>query len=303
MQVFYRKCIKFAFFLMLLLRCKMKKSNKITAFYITASVLLFLCLLGGGIYGIYLSIGINFMRSTVSNVTDAAQGGVSNVSYGATANFEQSMIGVIILSAILIIISIFYLISLVKQIVLFKQFKFIRESKITNAIEKKVKSKGSVIFFAFLINIISFFAGVAGIFVNINSFVDGTISWVLYVVDGLVILFAIVAIVLFIKKLHQNKKLKNQSELNDFKQQEDNLQRTYDFKILNNSDLCNSGDIGELKNIDALEYVLLKLKTMHKSGILSTQEYEHLRKRSLGISEKNKNKNNKSTTKNQKAAQ
>ena len=99
----------------------MKKSNKISIIYILSSMLLLGTMIFGGIYGVYISVGLNFVRSSVSNVTSGgAAGGASNVAFGGTVNFESSMTGIIILSIILIILSIFDIISLIRKIVLFK---------------------------------------------------------------------------------------------------------------------------------------------------------------------------------------
>ena len=81
----------------------MKKSNKVTALYILSSLFLFITLIFGGVYGIYVSSGVNFMGSAINNVTST--NGISNVSVGGSAvNSNPSMSGIIILSIILIII-------------------------------------------------------------------------------------------------------------------------------------------------------------------------------------------------------
>lgn len=278
----------------------MKKSNKITAFYVIASILLFLTLFGGGVYGIYLSVGINFMRSTVSTVTDAASGGIAqNVAYGGMVDFQPSMIGVIILSAILIIISIFDLISLFKQLVFFKQFKLIRESGIEKFVENKIKSKSSVVFFAILINIISFITGVAGIFINISTFVDAAMSWILYVVDGLVVILSVISLVLLIKKVKKQKnhreEIKNHDEENQ-NYNDDISDKIDDKKYEKNIDSDNK-EIGLLfdasenlsPDINQVEYVLLKLKNLKESKVITNDEYEFLREKHTGLPREQKN--------------
>ena len=167
----------------------MKKSKKLTIIYVVASVLLFATLFFGGGYGIYLSVGINFMRATVGNMNEITDGSEyydgnimpSNISYGGSVNFQASMIGVIILSVILIVLSISYLISLFKQLIFFKQFKAVKNSKITKKVEQKTPSKGAVIFWTFFIDIISpfeFLTAVAEIptlcppFIVINPFIS-----------------------------------------------------------------------------------------------------------------------------------
>lgn len=185
-----------------------KKSNKITLIYVISSIVLWLLLIGGGIYGIYLSVGLSFVRNGVSNITD---GSAMNVSYGGAVNISNSMIGVTILSVALIVISILDIVSLIRQIVLFKQFKMIRESNIEKSIEKKVKSKTKVVVFAVFVDIISFACGVIGILVNMRCFPAGSMCWGLYLIDGLVAILSVASIVLLILKY---KKVKKINELN-----------------------------------------------------------------------------------------
>ena len=249
----------------------MKKSNKITALYIIFSLLLFVTLVAGGIYGVYVSIGVNFARSTISDMTGDMSGGVRGYSYGGTLNFESSMVGVIILSIALIVIAIFDLISLIKQVVLFKQFKVVSESKIEQKIEKKVKSKGAVIFFAVLVDILSLLAGIAGIFINSNSFVASNISWVLYLVDGFVALFSVISLVLLIIKLKKVKKLPPQKE-NEGMEGARNFDKAW----------FGSGSSSAL-DIDDVETKLLKLRHLKSCKLITEQEYTDLRDRVIGV--------------------
>lgn len=281
----------------------MKKSNKITAFYVIASLLLFLTLLGGGVYGVYLSVGINFMRSTVSNVTDASAGGTAqNVAYGGMVDFQPSMIGVIILSVVLVVISIFDLISLFRQLVFFKQFKLIRESGIEKFVESKIKSKSSVVFFAVLINIMSFIAGVVGIFINATTFINAAMSWVLYSVDGLVAVLSVVSLVLLIKKVKMQKISRDElgKSINNDKQYENmeegltacpqKKEAFVEFFETND----NGKELNNFENkhddINHVEYVLLKLKNMKESKVITNDEYEYLREKHTGLPREEKTK-------------
>ncbi len=253
----------------------MKKSNKVSIFYIFSSVSLLLILIAGGIYGIYLSVGLNFARSTVSNITDGAVGGARNISYGGTVNFQSSMTGVIMLSIALIVLAIFDFVSLIRQITFFKQFKMVEQSGITKRIEKKVKSKGRVIFFAIIIDLLSITAGIAGIFININSFVNSNVSWVLYVMDALVAILAIISLVLLIIKLKSKKNMNNNSENNNYYSdnyfdKDEETERHYKF--------------GKM-NIDEIEYKLLKLKNLKNSKMITAEEYQKLHDHLLGKSE------------------
>lgn len=249
----------------------MKKSNKLSVVYILCSVTLFAGLLFGGIYGIYISVGLNFVRSSVSNVADVGSAGANNVAFGGTVNFESSMTGVIILSIALIVIAIFDLISLIKQIILFKQFKMVRTLKFEKSIEKKVKSKGSVVFFAVLIDIFSIIAGVVGIVINARAFVGNNISWVLYVADGAVALLALVSLVLLIVKLKQSNSNKKASEKN--------------LKVVDEKEIGNYDEFGLSQkfcsDIDNLEYALIKLKYLKSTKIINADEYSRLREKFL----------------------
>lgn len=267
----------------------MKKSNKISCFYILASIALFLVLSFGGIYGVYISVGLNFMRSTLPVAPEGGEG-ASNVSFGGSVNFESSMTGVVILSIALIVLAVFDLISLIKQIVFFKQFKMIKKSKIENAIEKKVKSKGSIIFFAIVIDIISFAVGVAGIVLNIKTLSGNNFSWILYLIDGLVAILSLMSFVLLCVKLKGLKK-PNDEEDPDEVSYDDDSQNDFDDDDNYDSDEYYYGEKFSNFNIDDFEYKLLKLKNLKSSKIISNEEYENLRQRFLASA--NVNDNNK----------
>ena len=261
----------------------MKKSNKVSAFYVISSLCLLLVLAAGGIYGIYVSVGVNFARSTMSNVTGNAAEGISNYSYGGTVNFQSSMVGIIILSIVLVVLAVLDIISLAKQVVLFKQFKMVRESKIEQKIEKKVKSKGAVIFFAVLIDILSLVVGISGIFINSKAFVANDISWVLYLIDGLVSLFALVSLVLLIIKL---KRLKNHNEGKSENQEDDVA--TEDDKEPESEKSWFNISTSENLDVDGMEIKLLKLKHLKSCKLINLEEYESLRKKILNIENEQK---------------
>lgn len=246
----------------------MKKSNKITILYIISSILLFVTLVGGGVYGVYLSVGFNFVRSRINGISNVGAN-ASNVSFGGNANFSTSMTGVIVLSVVLIVLAVFDFVSLIRQIVFFKQFKAVRESSVEKSVERKVKSKGIVIFFAFLIDFISIGVGVAGFFLNAKTFVGNGSVWILYLIDGLVALFALMSFVLLIIKL---KKIKTENQNNR------NLSKKKDSD-LNKKDVCLKLDI------DKIEYDLLKLKHLKSSKVISSEEFEILRKKLFNIEE------------------
>lgn len=244
----------------------MKKSNKVSIFYILSSVALLGVLLFGGIYGVYISVGLNFVRSSISNISDG-MAGASNVAFGGTVNFESSMTGIIILSIVLVILAILDIISLVKQIVLFKQFKMVRNSKFEETIENKTKSKGGVIFFAGLIDVLSLIVGVVGIFLNARTFVGNNLSWVLYLVDGLVAILSIISLVLLIIKIKQSKKYMEEHR----KKHSIKSSSNYMGRLVSENDF----------DIDRIEYSLLKLKYLKSNRIISSEESEILRNRIL----------------------
>ncbi len=253
----------------------MKKSNKISIFYILSSVMLLGVLFFGGVYGVYISVGLNFVRSSISNISNSA--GASNVAFGGTVNFESSMTGIIILSISLVILAIFDLISLIKQIVLFKQFKVVRNSKFEENLESKTKSKGGIIFFAGLIDVLSLIVGVVGIFLNARTFVGNNLSWVLYLVDGLVVILSIISLVLLIIKIKQSK-----SSI------EEHCKKHNRQSFSNHKDaLDNDNEF----NIDKIEYSLLKLKYLKSNRIISADESEILRNRILKRNDKEDEEN------------
>lgn len=260
----------------------MKKSNKISCFYILSSLGLLAALIFGGVYGIYISVGLNFVKSTISNVSNIPAEGASNVSFGGSVNFESSMTGVIILSIVLIVLAIFDIVSLVKQIVLFKQFKAVENSKIEHLVERKVRSKGAVIFFAFVVDLLSVIVGVAGIFLNARTFVGNNFSWVLYLIDGLVALFAVVSFVLMCVKLKNLKKTKQDENLELNNKNFDN-EDDENVKHVESDDECFVYQTFSDFNIDEFEYILLKLKHLKSSKIISKDEFDYLRQKFFPI--------------------
>lgn len=260
----------------------MKKSNKVSVFYIISSLFLFLFLVFGGVYGIYVSAGVNFMGSTVNNVSQGTAGTASNVAIGGTVTAKPSMSGIIILSIVLVVIAIFDLIALIKQIIFFKQFKVIKDSSIEQKIERKIKSKGSVVAFTIIIDIASIIAGVFGVFLNMRSFVRNGILWILYLVDGAIILLAILSFVLLIIKLKQVKKIKESNKQNNEIKQE-NI-KPLDVPV-------RSVKINDSFNIDDVEYKLIKLKMMKTAKLINEDEFKRLRQKI--IPEKRKRVSNK----------
>ena len=259
----------------------MKKSNKLTVVYVCSSLVLFFVLVGGGVYGLYLSIGLSFVRSGGFDAQNNFDG-VANVSYGGSVNFSPNMTGVIMLSVVLIILSLFDLIAMIKQIVFFKQFKFISNSKIEQMVERKIKSKGGVVFFVVLVDILSLIAGVLGLIVNMRSLAGGGVSWVLYLIDALIVLFALISLILLIMKLKKIKKFQNEQKSNlEYKgiQTIDNIGLRKDFGFQN-------------FDIDECEYLLLKLKYLKLSKLISLEEYQHIRNKIFSKQNNNLESNN-----------
>lgn len=247
----------------------MKKSNKTSIFYILSSISLLLVLIFGGCYGIYMSVGLSFVRQGVANVTN---GGISNVSFGGTVNFQTSMLGVIILSIALIVIGIIDFISLTKQIVFFKQFAVVKDSNLVKNIEQKNHGKGKIMFFAFVIDIISFIAGIIGIFINMRTFPGGNMVWLIYVIDGLISILSVMSIVLLMAKL---KKLKANQNENDDK----NKKKAKQKSIEHSQKSVENNDDEEEINLNDIEYKLLKLKHLKNARILTKEEYDSLRQK------------------------
>lgn len=245
----------------------MKKSNKVSVFYVLASIGLLLVLLGGGAYGLYVSVGLNFAKSSVPNISEGGNG-VANVSLAGTVNYTPSMTGIILLSIFLIALSVIDFIILIKQIVFFKQFKVIRTSKLEKKIEEKTKSKGAVIFWTFVIDILCFATGIVGLFINARSFAGkSNFSWVFYAVDIAVSVFALLSIILLIIKLKNRKKIRE-----EYHKQQNSLElKKREIKPV------------EARDINQMEYNLVKLEAMKKGKLLSEEEYKKLRKKILNL--------------------
>ncbi len=241
----------------------MKKSNKTTLFYVISSLSLLFTLTVCGTYGVYVSVGLSFVKNTMPVGEGVPAGNASNVAIGGTVNFEYSMVGIIILSIALIVLAIFDFVSLIRQIILFKQFKAVKNSSFEKQVETKIKSKGVVIFFAILLDLISIALGILGIFLIPRSLADSSRAWLFYILDALIVLFALSSMVFLIIKLRAVNKYKEEQPKHvvDNKQKLENSSRS----TINN-------------NIDEFEYKLLKLKHLKSSKIISDEEYQKLRK-------------------------
>ncbi|MBP3581460.1 MAG: hypothetical protein J6J33_01760 [Clostridia bacterium] len=257
----------------------MKKSNKISVFYFLSSGLLLIALIFGGVYGIYISVGLNFVKGNSLNVAET-MGRASNVSFGGSVNFESSMSGIIILSIALIVLGVFDIVTLFKQVVFFKQFKTIKNSTLEQVIERKIKSKKGVIVFVFIIDILSVVTGVIGIFLNARTFAGINNIWLLYIIDGLVVIFAVMSLVLLIMKLRKLKR-NNNYNLSNYEKSKPRLNE--DCEI--GSGVCDTKQ--EILDVDELEYSLLKLKYLKLNKFINVDEFEELRKRIVNIEKKN----------------
>lgn len=258
----------------------MKKSNKLSLFYVLVTIGLFFALVGGGVYGVYISVGLNFAKSSIPNIASPRE--ASNVALQSTVNYTPSMTGIIILSVVLILLAVFDFITMIKQIVFFKQFRLIGQSKIEKKIESNTKSKSSVIFWAFFIDIISFIAGIVGLFINSSSFAGkSNYSWVFYTVDILVSVLALLSIILLIAKL----KARNTSG--------ENIKSPNRNRAISSNKTTPKSNSGiEAKDINQLEYNLIKLESMRRSKLVSDEEYKKIRKKILILKKNNQDKNN-----------
>lgn len=265
----------------------MKKSNKVSIFYVLASVALLLVLLVGGGYGLYVSVGLNFAKSSVPNISEGGSG-VSNVSIAGTVNYTPSMTGIILLSIALVVLAIIDFSLLIKQVVFFKQYKVVRDSPIEQKIEHKTKSKGIVIFWTFVLDIVCFATGIIGVFINGRSFAGrSNFSWVFYAVDIAVSVLSLLSIILLIIKLKNRKK--HAKEVDAKPEAKSSIEKTE----TRNKQLRPV----EAKDINQMEYNLIKLEAMKKGKLLSDAEYKKLRKKIINL--KNTDINLEKTVKNQ----
>lgn len=249
----------------------MKNTGKVSLFYVLTVLGLFVVLLGGGAYGIYLSVGLSFVRSSVPEFSEIG-GGATNVSIAGTANYTQSMTGIILLSVFLIVLAIVDFVIMIKQVVFFKQFKIIKNSKLEKKIEQKTKSKSSVIFWSFVFDIVTFLTGIAGLFVNNRSFAEsGNYSWIFYAVDIAVSVLSLLSIILLVVKLKQkknmvqnnskNRKTSNKRGGQDIEREKEPARRL------------------EPSDINQMEYNLIKLEAMKKGKLIKDEEYNKIRKK------------------------
>lgn len=269
-----------------------KKSKKISIFYIISSLSLLALLVFAGVYGLYISVGLSFMRSNVSNLAEG--GGVRTVSYGIMSNYESSMTGVIILSIAIIVLSIFDIVSLFKQIHLFKQFNVVQKFESKFGSDKKIR-KTPIIAFAVIVDLLSIGLGIAGIFVNSSAFSSTNMTWVIYLIDALVSLFGAICLVLLIAKVVTVKKNgqrfanKISGETAD-RDTSDESEQMSKHASGGNFELNAGGGFGI--DVDKIGYNLLKLKNLKSMKMISDEEFNLIRKKLLNFESGAEDKNN-----------
>ena len=109
-----------------------------------------------------------------------------------------------------------------------------------------------------------------GFFINMRSLSGNNFAWVLYLIDGLVSVFAIVSFVLLLVKLKRIKKNNLTDELNE------------DEVVDCEQRIAVIDQVSKKIDIDKLEYDLLKLKHLKSSKIISALEFDELRNRLIG---------------------
>lgn len=224
----------------------MKKSKKITIFYAISSLALFLILAGGGAYGLYLSVGVNYINSTgFSSVLPRTYARNQNITNTITGSGVGGLgIGTIILSCVLILLALLDVFALIKQIIYFKKINS------SNGLGRN-KIKATPIIFAFVIDVLSLVVSVWGIVLGFQGYAGNGFSWIFYLINGLIGLFAVISMVLLVMKLKQ----KSTKAENQF------------CELLGDKEF----------SIDRLEYELIKLKHLKSSKIISADECEMLR--------------------------
>ena len=156
----------------------------------------------------------------------------------------------------------------------------VKNSSLEKGVEKKVKSKGVVIFFAVLVDLISVTLGIVGICLNGRSFAGNNYAWIFYVVDIVIIILSVMSIVFLVMKLRALKPEK----------------QNYVRELVKNQNTEESKNLGSKSNktkydIDEFEYKLLKLKNLKNSKVLTKDEYERIRSNIMKDSKLLKTKN------------
>ena len=130
-----------------------------------------------------------------------------------------------------------------------------------------------MIFWTFFLDVVCIIVGILGLFINGRSFAGkSNFSWVFYAVDIAVALFALLSMILLIIKLKNRKK-----DLEELKDKHSQIEKQKNIATKQKF---------EPKEINQMEYNLIKLEAMKKGKLISQDEYKKLRKKILNLKAK-----------------
>ncbi len=282
-----------------------KPKKSLTIFLICCTMLLSLACLGAGVYSLYISIGFRFLRrSAVGGLNTSALYTYSNSGYTTGGG---TMIGLILVSLVMLGLGIGMTIIFFKQLPLYKQIKLVAKLPTIKYKDYSKKVRKSVIVYSIISYIVCIGFSIFAIVVAFKSEISPNYLWIVVSAFAAVLALSISSMVLMFLKLGQLSKIKKKlksNEAGDNSEGEsadnDNLKPSSKHKKSKNNNITSSENVQEpQKNIDInteivktdepkklftdgifeLNSQLQKLREMHLSGLIDSNEYTLIREK------------------------
>lgn len=273
-----------------------KPKKSLTVFLICCTMLLSAACICAGIYSLYISIGFRFMRrSAVGGLNTSTLYTYSNSGYGTGGG---TMMSLILVSLVMLGLGIAMTIIFFKQLPLYKQIKLVAKLPNIKYKDYSQKVKKSVIVYSIIGYIVCIGFSIFSIVVAFNSGISANYLWIVIAGFSVVLALSISSMILMFLKLGQlskiKKALKAQEKEEEEKPQDKKLESSKSDK--NNKQVQDTTKNVEVQKPEVIEIKetgsklfsdgifelnsqLQKLREMHISGLIDSEEYTKIRQK------------------------
>ena len=290
-----------------------KPKQSTTIFLIVSTMLLSLALFACGIYSLYISIGFRFLnRSAVVGLNTATLYTYPNSNYGTGSS---TMVGLILISIIMLGLGIGMAIIFFKQLPLYKQIRLVAKMPTVKYKDYSKQAKKSVIVWSIIAYIICIAFSIFAIIVVYRSGVSANYLWIIATAYFIVVGLSVASLVLMFVKVSQLSKIRRTLQNNE---ERENIKKQLEQKYVLVKEGSESKEPSEpiealqqevatatevpkverpakepiiieqkpsiaerlfTDGIFELSDQLVKLREIHVSGLISTEEYTLLRQK------------------------
>ncbi len=290
-----------------------KPKQSTTIFLIASTMLLSLALFACGIYSLYISIGFRFLnRSAVVGLNTATLYTYPNSNYGTGSS---TMVGLILISIIMLGLGIGMAIIFFKQMPLYKQIRLVAKMPNVKYKDYSKQAKKSVIVWSIIAYIVCIAFSIFAIIVVYRSGVSANYLWIIVTAYFIVLALSIASLILMFVKIAQLSKIRRTLQSNEDRE---NIKQQLEQKYILVKEESESKEqpkpikpeerevvavaepniseqpvketimvepkpsIAERLFTDGifeLSDQLVKLREIHVSGLISTEEYTLLRQK------------------------